>query len=68
MKKDKYVYVEPEGYMSKGMQEAFDKAIEAQKQEEKESIVYAEPADFFLKEIRKKYKLGEFCEGNGEEE
>ena len=25
-------------------------------------IVYVEPADYFPKEIRKKYKLGEFAE------
>lgn len=29
---------------------------------EEKKIVYAEPADYFPKEIREKYKLGEFAE------
>ena len=28
----------------------------------KKKIVYAEPADYFAKELRKKYKLGEYAE------
>ena len=32
----------------------------------KKQIVYAEPADYFPKEIRKKYKLGEYAEKNVE--
>ena len=28
----------------------------------KKKIVYAEPADYFPKELRKKYKLGEYAE------
>ena len=28
----------------------------------KKTIVYAEPADYFPKELRKKYKLGEYAE------
>ena len=31
-------------------------------------IVYAEPADYFPKEIREKYKLGEFAESDNEKE
>lgn len=31
-------------------------------------IVYVEPADYFPKEIRKKYKLGEYAETNVEKE
>ena len=31
-------------------------------EEKKIKIVYAEPADYFPKEIREKYKLGEFAE------
>jgi len=31
-------------------------------------IVYVEPADYFPKEIRKKYKLGEFAETDAETE
>ena len=31
-------------------------------------VVYAEPADYFPKEIRKKYKLGEFSESESVEE
>ena len=31
-------------------------------------IVYVEPADYFPKEIRKKYKLGEYAETNAETE
>ena len=27
-------------------------------------IVYIEPADYFTKEIRKKYKLGEYADGD----
>lgn len=34
---------------------------------EKKKIVYAEPADYFPKEIREKYKLGEFAEPKQEE-
>lgn len=28
----------------------------------KKKIVYAEPADYFPKELRKKYKIGEYAE------
>lgn len=31
-------------------------------------IVYVEPADYFPKEIRKKYKLGEYAETTAEAE
>lgn len=31
-------------------------------------IVYSEPADFFPKELREKYKLGEFAEDTEDEE
>ena len=31
-------------------------------------IVYVEPADYFPKEIRQKYKLGEYAETNEEAE
>ena len=34
---------------------------------DEKKIVYAEPADYFPKEIRKKYKLGEFAEPKTEE-
>lgn len=34
---------------------------------EKKKIVYAEPADYFPKEIREKYKLGEFAEPKEDE-
>lgn len=30
-------------------------------------IVYVEPADFFPKELREKYKIGEFAEDEAEE-
>ena len=30
----------------------------------KKKIVYAEPADYFPKELRKKYKLGEYADKN----
>ena len=32
----------------------------------KKKIVYAEPADYFPKELRKKYKLGEYADTNVE--
>lgn len=35
--------------------------------DKKIKVVYAEPADYFPKEIRKKYKLGEFAEPKEEE-
>ena len=34
---------------------------------EEKKIVYAEPADYFQKEIREKYKLGEFAEPEQDE-
>lgn len=34
----------------------------------KKKIKYVEPADYFPKEIREKYKLGEFDDMNAEEE
>ena len=34
----------------------------------KKKVVYIEPVDYFSKEIRKKYKLGEFAEENVEAE
>ena len=34
----------------------------------KKKIVYAEPADYFPKELRKKYKLGEYADENPEVE
>ena len=37
-------------------------------EEKKIKIVYAEPADYFPKEIREKYKLGEFAESENAEE
>ena len=29
---------------------------------DKKKVVYSEPADYFPKELRKKYKLGEYAE------
>ena len=34
----------------------------------KKKVVYIEPVDYFSKETRKKYKLGEFAEENVEAE
>ena len=36
-------------------------------EEKKIKIVYAEPEDYFPKEIREKYKLGEFAEPEQED-
>ena len=34
----------------------------------KKQVVYVEPADYIPKDLRKKYKLGEFAEENAEVE